>query len=472
MIGRKREKEELLRARDSDESEFVAVYGRRRVGKTFLVRSLFGAEFTLAHSGIKNGSRHVQLARFRKTIVGSGYAECPEFKNWFDAFDALREVIKRASSQRKIVFLDEMPWMGRKDKTFISAVEDFWNGWASARKDILFIVCGSATSWILNKVIHSKGGLHGRVSERIRLAPFNLSECEAYAKSLGLIMTRQQIAEMYMIMGGIPYYWKYLQPSLSPAANVDDIFFAGSDKLENEFEELYASLFKNKKGYMKIVTALALKKIGMTREEISRTSGIANSGTLTKYLLELGQCGFIRKYAIPGNKVKDSVYQLMDNFTLFHFKYIADNAENDAHLWSHSLDAPRHRVWAGLAFERLCLWHIEEIKRALGISGVQTNCYAWRKAGTESEKGAQIDMVIDRRDDVVNLCEMKFANAEYEIKSDEDRWMRERREIFRTDTKTKKSIHLTYITSYGLVANAYAHDVQSQVALADLYQGI
>ena len=470
MIGRENERKRLLNAFNSEYSEFVAVYGRRRVGKTFLIRESFNYQFFFQHTGVANGTLAEQLDEFRTSLKDCGYGRCPILSNWFEAFNALKELIGSGSDGKKVVFIDELSYLDVVGSRFIPALEHFWNGWASTRKDILLIVCGSATSWILNKVIHSKGGLHGRVSERIRLAPFTLAECEAYAKSRGLVMTYRQIAEMYMIMGGIPYYWKYLQASLSPSANIDDIFFAGNDKLENEFEELYASLFKNKKGYMKIVTALAQKKVGMTRDEISRAAGIANSGTLTKYLLELEQCGFIRKYAIPGNKVKDSVHQLMDNFTLFHFKYIADNAERDTRLWTHSLDSQRHRVWAGLAFERLCLWHIEEIKRALGISGVQTNCYAWRKKGANLEKGAQIDMVIERRDDVINLCEMKFANAEYEIDGEEDRWMMERREIFRKDTKTKKSVHLTYITTYGLVANAYANDVQSQVSLSDLFR--
>ena len=470
MIGREDERKRLLNAFNSEYSEFVAVYGRRRVGKTFLIRESFNYHFFFQHTGVANGTLSEQLDEFRSSLKDHGHKHCPVLHNWFEAFNELKEMIKTGPEGKKIIFIDELSYMDVVGSRFIPALEHFWNGWASARKDILLIVCGSATSWILNKVIHSKGGLHGRITERIRLAPFRLAECEAYAKSLGLVMTHYQIAEMYMVMGGIPYYWKYLQPSLSPAGNIDDIFFAGNDKLENEFEELYASLFKNKKGYMKIVTALALKKIGMTREELSKSTGLSNSGTLTKYLLELEQCGFIRKYAIPGNKVKESVYQLMDNFTLFHFKYIADNAEKDARLWSNSLDTPRHRAWAGLAFERLCLWHAEEIKSALGIGGVQTTCFAWRKSGNQQRKGAQVDMVIDRRDGVVNLCEMKFANSEYEIKSDEDRWIRERREIFREDTKTRKSVHLTYVTTYGLSANAYANDVQSQVVLDDLFR--
>ena len=227
-------------------------------------------------------------------------------------------------------------------------------------------------------------------------------------------MTDYQIAELYMILGGIPYYWKYLDRSLSPAQNIDDMFFAGSDKLENEFQELYASLFRKKEAYMRIVTALATRKAGMCRDELSRTAKVSNSGTLTKYLSELEQCGFIMKYVVPSAKIKGAVYQLMDNFTLFHFRFIANNPTHDRHFWSSFVDAPFHRVWEGLAFERLCLWHREQIKRALQIGGVLTNMYAWRHAPTSAgDRGAQIDLLIDRNDGIVNLCEMKFCSGEY-----------------------------------------------------------
>lgn len=470
MIGREKEKKRLLDAKESEYSEFVAVYGRRRVGKTFLIRESFNYEFTFQHTGVANGTHLEQLDEFRTSLKEHGHEKCPVLANWFKAFDELKVVIKGSSEKKKVIFIDELSYMDVPGSRFIPALEHFWNGWASARKDVLLVVCGSATSWILNKVIHSKGGLHGRVSERIRLQPFTLSECEQYAQSRKLVMTRYQLAEMYMIMGGIPYYWKYLDPALSPAANVDDIFFAGNDKLENEFEELYASLFRKKEAYMKIVTALSLKKIGMTREEVAAATGLANSGTLTKYLIELEQCGFVRKYAVPGNKVKGAVFQLMDNFTLFHFQYIADNANHDTHFWSTSLDSQRHVVWKGLAFERLCLWHAEEIKRALQIGGVQTNLYAWRKARSSNRDGVQIDMVIDRRDDVINLCEMKFSSAEYEISEAEDRKIIDRRELFRNDTATRKALHLTYVTTYGLKPNAYAHDIQTVVTLDDLFK--
>ena len=471
MVGRKDERRKLLAAQSSEYSEFVAVYGRRRVGKTFLVRETFGYSFTFQHSGVANGTLAEQLHQFRAAIIEQGYAECPRLKNWFDAFDALKHVISRSPDAKKVVFIDELPYMDVVGSRLIPALEHFWNAWASARKDVLLIICGSATSWVLNNVVHSKGGLHGRVTERIRLQPFTLAECREYAVSLGLEMTDYQIAEMYMVLGGIPYYWKYLDRSLGPAQNIDEMFFAGADKLEDEFNELYSSLFKKKDAYMRIVSALGSRKAGMERDEIAASAKVSNSGTLTKYLRELEQCGFIRKYVLPGRKVKGAIYQLMDNFTLFHFRFIANNPKHDRHFWTSSIDSPFHVAWEGLAFERLCLWHVEQIKRALQIGGVLTNSYAWRHVATSpDDEGVQIDLLIDRNDGIVNLCEMKFCADEYAITSEDAMSMRRKKAVFKRETGTRKALHVTYVTTFGLKRNAYANDIQSEVMLSDLFQ--
>jgi len=463
MIGRIQEKNDLLRAASSEYSEFVAVYGRRRVGKTFLIRETFDYRFTFQHSGVKNGGKSVQLARFHKAIKDQGYPECPELTDWFSAFDALRELIKRSNDGKKVVFIDEMPWLGRKDATFVSAVEDFWNGWASARKDILLIVCGSATSWIISKIVHNRDGLHNRVTYRIPLRPFSLRECEQYAESRGLELTRPQIAEYYMILGGIPYYWHFLQRGLSVAQNIDDMFFSKTDKLENEFDELYASLFASPQPYLKIIRALGLRKSGMTREEISRLAGVANNGTLTRRLTELEQCGFIRTFAEIGKKKKGAVHQLIDNFTLFHFRFAIENTRGDGHFWSEMQDSRIRSTWIGLAFERLCLEHVRQIKEALRIGGVHTNVQSWRS------NAAQIDLLIDRNDGIINLCEMKYHDGRYSITREDDESMRNKKSVFKEETQTRKAVHVTYVTPYGIMPNAYSKNVQSEVRLDDLF---
>ena len=472
MIGRTREQEMLQQACESAYSEFVAVYGRRRVGKTFLIRETFNSRFAFQHAGVANAGTKIQLDRFRRSLIESGHVKCPALKNWFQAFDELKEVVKASSLGKKILFIDEMPWMDKPNANFIPALENFWNAWASARKDVLLVICGSATSWMLNKVIHSRGGLHNRVTVRIPLRPFTLAECEALASSMGLEATHYQLAQYYMAIGGVPYYWNYLQRGMSVAQNMDELFFAGSDKLEKEFDELYASLFARQEPYVAIVKALGRRKLGLTREEVSEATGISNSGTLTKYLKELEQCGFVRRYQVAGKKVRDSIYQLFDNFTLFCLRYANENTGEDPRFWTTSVGSPLESTWAGLSFELVCLEHVEQIKRALQIGGVHSRNYAWRceRPEDDSEKGAQIDLLIDRDDGVVNVCEMKFSGKQYALKDVDDQSVRNKKAAFRRETGTRKAVHVTYVTTFGLVRNAYANSVQSEVTLDDLFR--
>ena len=352
---------------------------------------------------------------------------------------------------------------------FISAFEHFWNGWASARKDIVLIICGSATSWIINKVINDHGGLHNRVTQRIALQPFTLRECEMFAQNRGLEMSRYQIAECYMVLGGIPFYWSMLEKGLSLAQNIDKIFFAKNGKLSNEFNLLYASLFKSPEQYIDVVTALGRKKVGMTREEIMTAIDKPSNGTLSKVLDELEYCGFIRKYSGYGKKTKQAIYQLVDNYTLFYFKFIQQNKNNDEHFWSVSIDSATHRAWSGLAFERLCMAHTQQIKAGLGISGVLSNIYSWRKEADENGNGAQIDLLIDRNDHVINVCEMKYSMSEFTIDADYERELRNKKSLFIETTKTRKAVHLTMVTTYGVRQNSHSGVVQSEITLEDLF---
>ena len=350
---------------------------------------------------------------------------------------------------------------------FVSALENFWNGWASARKDVLLIVCGSATSWIIKKILRDRGGLHNRVTVEIPLYPFTLGECEKYAESRNLGMSRRQIVECYMALGGIPYYWKQLVRGLSPAQNFDALFFARNARLRMEYAELYASLFKNPEPYERIVSELGRKGMGLVREEIASATGISESGTLTRYLEELEQCGFIRKYSTLGKKNKGAVFQLIDCYTLFYFKVIASSGRKDEHFWTSSVDSRFVSTWEGLAFERVCLMHVDEIKKALQIGGVVCNVSPWRSAGDEQ---VQIDLLIDRNDGVINLCEMKFSQEPYEIDADELARMQKRRSVFKTETGTRKAVHLTMVVSPELKKNACANEVQAVVNMDDLFK--
>ena len=469
IIGRKEEQKILLSAVQSEYSEFIAVYGRRRVGKTFLIRETFGYKFTFQHTGLAKGNIKDQLFSFAISLRDAGYDDCPVPKSWLEAFSLLSNFLRDSTDEKKIIFLDELPWMDTPRSNFISAFEHFWNAWASARKDIVLIICGSATSWILNKVINDHGGLHNRVTRQIALQPFTLRECEMYVQSKGFEMSRYQIAECYMVLGGIPFYWSLLEKGLSLAQNIDKIFFSKNGKLSNEFNQLYASLFKSPEQYINIVTALGKKKAGMTREEILAATCLQSNGALSKVLDELEYCGFVRKYNGYGKKSKQAIYQLIDNYTLFYFKFIQQNHNNDEHFWSASIDSSMHRVWSGLAFERLCMTHVQQIKAALGIAGVLSNVYSWKKDADDYSNGAQIDMLIDRNDQIINLCEMKYSLFEYAIDADYEKSLRNKKSAFIDATKTRKAVHITMVTTYGVRQNSHSGIVQSEVTLDDLF---
>ena len=469
IIGRKEEQQILHSAVQSENSEFAAVYGRRRVGKTYLIRETFGYKFTFQHTGLAKGNTKEQLFSFAISLRDAGYDDCPIPKSWLEAFSLLSAYLKNSTDEKKIVFLDELPWMDTPRSNFISAFEHFWNGWASARKDIVLIICGSATSWIINKVINDHGGLHNRVTKQIALQPFTLKECEMFAKSKGLEMSRYQLAECYMVFGGIPYYWSLLEKGLSLAQNIDKIIFAKNGKLSNEFNQLYASLFKSPEQYIDIVTALGKKKAGMTREEIIAATDKYSNGALSKVLDELEYCGFIRKYNGFDKKSKQAIYQLIDNYTLFYFKFIQQNENNDEHFWSASIDSAMHRAWSGLAFERLCMAHTQQIKTALGIAGVLSNVYSWRKEADETSDGAQIDLLIDRKDQVINLCEMKYSLSEYIIDAEYEQKLRNKKSAFIDATNTRKAVHLTMVTTFGIKTNVHSGIVQNEITLEDLF---
>lgn len=471
LIGRKKEQQELLKAYRSEYSEFVAVTGRRRIGKTFLVRETFNYRFAFQHSGLANQKTRAQLREFRQSLLQCGMKRCRIPVDWFDAFSLLSELLDRMDVKKKVVFIDELPWMDAPRSNFVSALEHFWNGYASARKDILLIICGSATSWIINNVFRNHGGLHNRVTYRISLAPFTLHECEQYAKSLHLGIDRHSVLECYMVMGGIPFYWSLLERGRSIAQNVDSLFFSGTGKLHYEYNELYSSLFKNPEPYLKVVSTLGTKRMGMTREEIIEEGGITNNGLLTRVLEDLEACGFIRKYSCQGIRRCNAIFQLIDNFTLFYYKFMHDSAGSDENFWTVNTNTSARNAWEGLAFERVCFEHIRQIKRALGISGVSTRVYSWRTKGDPVHgKGAQIDMVIDRADNILNLCEMKYSYAEYAITKSDDENLRNKLARFSMTQKGHKPAHITLITPYGIKDNMYRYTVQNVITISDLFK--
>ncbi len=469
MIGRATEISELNRLFESDESEFIAVYGRRRVGKTYLVRETFADQFSFYHTGLPKASKRQQLAHFKESLAAAGF-KAPPLRNWFAAFTALRSVVAASPLRRKTVFLDELPWMDTAKSDFLMALESFWNEWASARKDVMLIVCGSAAAWMVKNLFRNRGGMHNRVTARICLQPFSLAECEAFAAERGLGMSRPDIAECYMALGGIPYYWRYLARGKSLAQNLDRICFAADAPLKNEFEELYSSLFKDAETYKKVVTALARKKCGMTRLELLDALDIAATGRLSEALETLEASGFIRSYRSYGAKKKNTIYQLTDPFTLFHFRFL-DPSPTDERFWSSTVSSPAQATWRGLAFERLCLLHLRQIREALGVGVIHVEAYGWFFGGDDTyPDGVQIDLVLDRADNIINVCELKYSRNAFAIDKKYETSLGLKLATFAGVNHLKKAVHLTMVVAGGLVRNAHAGLVQSIVTLDDLFR--
>ena len=468
ITGRDNEIKELRRYAEQEEAQFIAVYGRRRVGKTYLIRETFDNNFSFYHTGISESPLTEQLEQFRASLIKYGLKKCNRLKNWFDAFEQLTNLVSQKGEQHKVIFIDELPWLDTPKSRFIPALEHFWNGWASAQKNLTLIVCGSATSWIINNIIRNHGGLYNRLTGSIHLQPFNLNECEEFCKAKHMALSRKNIAEAYMIFGGIPYYWNFIQNNLSLSQNIDKMFFAQNAPLKDEFRALYQSLFKKPEPYLKIVTVLSNTKSGMDRSELLEKSNLSNNSTFSTVLTDLEQCGFIRKFRSFGKKNRNALFQLIDNFTLFHFQFVK-NSLGDENFWTDLNRSPQKNTWFGLAFERLCLWHIPQIKKALGITGIATNISSWHTPKNEEHPGAQIDLLIDRKDDTINLCEMKFSDGLYHLDKTESEKLGRRIQVFKQVTKTTKAIHTTLVTTVGLDHNEYWNDIQSTISLEDLF---
>lgn len=468
IIGRKKEVAELERLYQSNKSEFIAVYGRRRVGKTFLIKQLFEKELVFSVTGLANQNTSKQLKNFHNTLKMYDKSPNAAPKDWIDAFDLLIQYLQKIDG-RKAILIDELPWMDTPRSGFIAALEHFWNGWASMRKDIMLIVCGSVSSWIMDKLINSHGGLHNRITKRILLKPFNLAETEEMLQSIGMDLSRYEVAETYMIMGGIPFYLSMFNPAISLSQNIDALFFNEDRSLSNEFENLYASLFRNSDNYIKVVTTLSKVRNGMTREEIEKESGIETGGTLSKILSNLEACGFIRKYDNIGKDSRKKYYQLMDFFTLFYFHFISGNDIRNG-FWSAIQGTSTFYAWAGISFEMMALLHVGQIKQKLGISGILTEEFAWRKENSGTARGAQIDLVIHRSDKTVNLCEMKFSEDTYTIDYEESLKLRNRLTAFKaTFNKPCNSVQLTFVTTFGLTKGKHSGIAQNEVVLDDLF---
>lgn len=455
---------------ESERSEFVVVYGRRRIGKTFLVRRFFKDNYAFSFVGKHEMGREQQLTEFAKELMRYSHSTfVPQLKNWTEAFDALQRLLETYNfSGKKVVFFDEMPWMDTPKSDFVSALENFWNGWANMRDDIVLVACGSATSWMVDKLLHNQGGLFNRITQKLYLRPFKLSEMEQYLDEKHFGWNRYQIAQCYMILGGIPFYLTLLNPKLSLLSNIDELFFADAHAmLRTEYNELYSTLFKRPDNYLAVIRMLTERKEGFTRKEISEKTKLGGAA-LSKILSDLEQCDFIFSYARYGNAKNNAIYRIKDFYTLFYYKYVNGIDTKDSLRWTHLSSTPQVSSWQGFSFELLCLLHLDEIKKALGIDRILNDASAWRSK--QPEQNTQIDLVIERADHNINLCEMKFSSGMYAIDKGYEQKLRERMSIFLAETMTRCSTRITLVTTYGVLQNKHSGIVNDEVLLDDLFE--
>lgn len=479
FIGRKKETERLLNCYQSNRSEFVILYGRRRVGKTFLVNHTFKGKFSFYFTGLHNATLSRQLEKFAESIQEYGALPVkPRFDNWYHAFDALKAILKSSRVRsKKVIFLDEMPWMSTRNSNFVSALEDFWNTWAALRDDILLVATGSTTSWMVDHLLKNKGGLYNRITCKIYLRQFNLQECEEYLRTHQCSWDRYTTTQYYMYLGGIPFYLSLLSYDKTLEENIDELFFDHHAKLAREFYDLYDAQFKDAGRYIELIKVLAAHREGMTRQEIIDAVSLSGGG-LSVMLENLERNDLIRSYTRYGNKRKGIIYRVTDFFTIFYLKYVDGVRHRPSRYWLAKSSTPSVTAWRGLTFELVCLLHIDQINQALGIMGMLTSESCWRSSqaqevnGSGKLKKAQIDMIIERTDRIIHLCEMKFSNERFIITKEYEEELRDKMTIFRQETKTTKMLNLTFVTAFGVAKGVHAGIVQSQVIIDDLFEAI
>jgi AAA+ ATPase superfamily predicted ATPase len=474
LVGRLEERKILESALTSPKAEMVSIIGRRRVGKTFLVKSVYGDGIDFEITGIQHATRAEQLRNFMLQIAkySGGSFPLTTPKDWLEAFYLLSKSLEiKQKPGKMIVFLDELPWLATHRSGFLKGLSWFWNSWA-VNQPIVVVVCGSAASWMIKNVVHHKGGLHNRITKRIYLKPFNLVETELFFKAKNINFDRYQILHLYMAMGGVPHYLDEVEAGKSAAQNIDAICFSQNGLLWDEFPKLYASLFENSEAHVKVIQSLAARHQGLTRKEIVQSSGLPEGGSASTVIEELLHSGFISAYQPFGKKKKDRLYRLTDEFSLFYLRFMENRRQEGPGTWQQWSKTQAYAVWTGYAFENICLKHVSQIKKALGISGVYSTASSFLKKGAAEEKGIQFDLLIDRNDHVINICEIKFYAAEFTIDKAMARDFRNKIAAFRETTRTRKQTFLTMITTFGVKQNEHSLGlVDAELRMDDLFEG-
>lgn len=467
IVGRAKEISDLNHYLKSGKAEFIALYGRRRVGKTYLITSFFKNSFAFDTTGILEGNKTDEMDAFYTSLQNYGY-EGPYPERWMEAFNILRSLLEpKIKRGRVVVFIDELPCFDTPRSGFVKALDYFWNSWASRQSNFFLIVCGSATSWMVKNLVDSRGGLHNRITHEMHLRPFNLKETELYLKSMHIDWDRMSILRTYMILGGIPYYLNMLRKDESPVQNIDRLFFGDQAELKGEYGRLYKSLFKSPEKYISVIRALSKNKKGLSRKEIIGLTGLTENGHLSDILDDLVNCDFIRYYNVAGKESNGGYYQLIDYYTHFYLDYGARKVK-DSEYWSHQLNTPAQNTWYGLAFERVCMDHVPQILRSMGIDRIQTDYYSWRSE-TSTPK-SQIDLIIDRADGIVTICEMKYSADTYQMTQLEAGKITTRLQNYMSEISPKKGVQMALVTTDGLKPGKNADVVQNVIVLNDLFK--
>jgi uncharacterized protein len=476
LVGRENEISILKEALNSPNAELIAMYGRRRVGKTYLIRTIYENDIVFEVSGLNKAPLAQQLENFSSTLSTAFKlpVDIAIPRNWLQAFRQLIKLLEpNLSTQKQVVFLDEFPWFDTPKSNFLIAFDNFWNSWASKQDNLVVVICGSAASWMIQNIVRNKGGLHNRITRRMRLMPFNLYETEVFLKNKYINLDRYQILQLFMITGGVPHYLKEAKRGESVTQIIDRVCFTNDGLLLDEFKSLYSALFDNAEKHIAIVKALAIKHTGMIRSEIMEACHLSSGGGLSKLLEELLESGFISEFT-PFNKTsKDAIYKLTDEYSLFYLKFIEESKALGEGTWFNQSTGASWKSWSGFAFENICLKHPLQIKKALNILGVYSEQSAWRYVSKGEEKGTQIDLLIDRKDNCINLCELKFSITEFTIDKKYAEELAAKRRIFLAQTGTKKSVFITLISTFGVKNNAhYLNNVQNQLTMNILFERI
>jgi len=472
IIGRNKEKAQLERALRKQKPELIAVTGRRRVGKTHLIRTIYADNIVFEISGINKGRKQDQIQNFISTCQYYKLGDIIKSNSWIEIFHQFITLLERQKKENTpVLFFDELPWLATKRSGFLSAFANFWNSWASTQK-IVVVICGSATSWIVKHVINNKGGLHNRITQHINLKPFTLQETSQFLTHKKIKLSPHQVTQLYMILGGIPMYLENLNKDLSIAENIQNIIFANSAPLKNEYPNLYAALFERHEDYTKIIKALSQSRKGLLRNDIVDKTQLTNGGTFTQMIDDLILADFIDKYNAYGKKNKNAVFKLKDYFSLFYHRFIEDKRADPTFNFSYIINTSAYKVFQGYAFENICFHHIVDIKKILGISAVRTNVSSYQSQANDTVPGTQIDLLIERADNCIHIVEIKFSNTPFVITKKYAAELRLKETVFKTNTGYKHQIFFTMITSQGLLQNKYSKELINQsISLDQLIKG-